>query len=287
MTEKEGSKHVLWKVLFSIPVLALFGLYLNYKTTGAEDLRTKAYQPLFAELAGVRQSLEGGTSTEIFDSKALQALQKSGDIERIPPSLRNKVIATYKEANDVQSSITSITELVQRHISVRIAKLRTAQLDQKWRLQATKRLEGLAKQQGWSPIRSQTFHHAGRGIVWDVRDVNNPKVAGPGGPTWQLKDWAGYPDSITDIEPYWTENEYIFFDDTLENWYYKITQDDLKRNGITLADFLRPTYEALAQQQEFKRYVADRPLTIEHIKKLQAEIGDRVRDPKRLSDIFD
>ena len=56
---------------------------------------------------------------------------------------------------------------------------------------------------------------------------------------------------------------------------------------MTLTDFLKPTYESLVANRSFQLLVKNRSAALEKVRYIRAEMAARVRDPKRIRDLFD
>jgi hypothetical protein len=188
----------------------------------------------------------------------------------------------------MQMNVSSLTDFLERQLSVKIQGIRSEQADQVWRQQASSRLlEEDAKQPGISASRSFTFNHAARGRGIDVRDPNNPTVSTPGGPTWQINDWLSYPGSLDKVEPDFGNNDFLYFDDTRDLWYYRITRYDLEQRKISLKEFLQPVYDELGTDNDYKTIAKERPKLLERLAHLKTQVTKRMDDPKSLVDLFD
>lgn len=119
----------------------------------------------------------------------------------------------------------------------------------------------------------------------DVRNPNNPIVVSPGGPIWEINDWLSYQQSLESVGAIWTDNDFLYFDETRDLWYYRITKSDLQGHG-TLKDFLTPTRDLLLKNEEFKGIQIRQPDLLRRFGRLKAEIADRMNEPKRLKDLF-
>jgi hypothetical protein len=180
-----------------------------------------------------------------------------------------------------------VTEQIQRLVSARLTHLRTEEGDHTWHRNATKRLEEeQASRPGISPMVTFTFNHAGRSRGVDIRDPKNPKVSSPGGPTWVINDWIGYPDSITAIDSLFTENDFLYLDEVRDEWYYRLTREDLRRQGFDLRQFLEPLHAVLLENLHFQNLLKNEPQTLRLIKAAKEELADRVRTPKRIRDLI-
>ena len=269
-------------------VLGVIGLCLTYKYNGAEELRSKVYSPLNAELESIAAYLQAATVIQPFTGNAVTSLKQNGYFYRIPKSLQREITDFYSDSGQLQTNVASLTDLLERQLSVKIQAIRSEQIDQIWRQQASLRLlEEEAKQPGISASRSFTFNHSARGRGVDVRDPNNPKVSIPGGPTWQINDWLSYPNSLEKVEPNFGDDDFLYFDDTRDLWYYRITRYDLEQQKVTLKEFLQPIYDKLATDNDYKTIAAQRPKLLERLAHLKIQVTKRMDDPKSLFDLFD
>jgi hypothetical protein len=267
--------------------LSLLALYLTYMYAGADDLRTKVYQPLYSEVAGIEESLQANSTEKPVVNSSLQSVKRSGDFGRMPRELQNRIEEAYTRAESIGSDVPLVTEQIQRLVSARLTHLRTEEGDHTWHRNATKRLEQeQASRPGISPMVTFTFNHAGRSRGVDIRDPKNPKVSSPGGPTWVINDWIGYPDSITAIDSLFTENDFLYLDEVRDEWYYRLTREDLRRQGFDLRQFLEPLHAVLLENLHFQNLLKNEPQTLRLIKAAKEELADRVRTPKRIRDLI-
>ena len=234
----------LWRVWTIIPtavIVGIIGLCVTYKTTGAEDLRSKVYQPLHNDILLVEASVRSANIGTPPITKALAEMQQSGAILRVPPFLRNRLFETLGQATEVTNAVFPITERIIREMSERIMKIRAEEDDRRWLSAIQVRFREKHKEKkGISDITTfGTLRHAGRTPAIDTQDPNNPVIALPGGPTFVMDDWLTYPESVKKIEGLWTDDEYLYFHSTNDLWYYRITRDDLKRSGATLIDLVK------------------------------------------------
>lgn len=275
------------KVRIPVALLTGVGLYFTYTSTGAEELRTKVYQPLYGEISKADLLVLGG-SWDSFNNAVMNSLSQSGDLERIPAPLRRRITATYGEISRIQSDLLSVTELVQRNISQQIITgIRTQVEDQKWSIATSKKLRSESEAKpGISDMTSFQFKHTARGRAIDVRNPSRLIVAGPGGPTWTFSDWAAWPDSVNEMEQIWTEDDFLYFDPIRDDWYYRITRSDLRRRNLDLETFLRPIHHVLTTSAEYRHIIESRQQVASAAKALTAELAARIHQPKRLSDLF-
>jgi len=116
--------------------------------------------------------------------------------------------------------------------------------------------------------------------------AKRPVITGPGGPAFVVRDWLTYPASVSTIEELWTAVDYLYFNETVDAWYYQLTREDLKRLNMSLREFLKPVYEILRKKSEFRLLVEARPVLLSEIADVKMDMRDRVRDPKHLRDLL-
>jgi hypothetical protein len=272
----------------AIPILALVTLSLSYKYTGADDLRSKVYSPINSDLDKLQGSIYANSESRLFYGDALNALKQSGDFYRIPKSLQTEISRFYEDEAQYEANITPITELLQREFSRRIESIRSEKQDREWAADAEYRIRAEEQQKpGVSAITSFTMIHPGRSRGIDVRDPNHPVACIPGGPTWQINDWLSYDESLCKVDALWTDKDFLYFDDTRDVWYYRITRADLEKQHMTLKEFLEPVHEMLLKDSHFKNIQTQQPALLQRLALLKSKIADRMNDPKRLTDIFD
>jgi hypothetical protein len=172
----------------------------------------------------------------------------------------------------MRADLSTIAELTQRNISKNTSKKLPAESE---------------AQPGISASASFQLKHTGRSRGIDVRDLSRPIISSPGGPTWNFNDWAEYPESVNRIEQIWTEDDFLYFDVTEDQWYYRITRPDLRRQKTELTSFLRPIHDVLVMAPEYKRVLETRHRLAVRVNSLTAELTERIRQPKRLSDLWD
>jgi hypothetical protein len=270
-----------------LPLVPLAALCLTYTYAGADDLRAKVYQPLYSEVAGLEESLQANTIEKALVNSSLQSVKRSGDFRRMPRDLQTRVEDAYTRAESIGSDIPFIVEQVERLVSASLSHLRTQEEDRAWQRAATKRLEEeWASKPGISPLMTFNFKHAGRSPGIDMRDPKNSKVSSPGGPTWVINDWIGYPDSVPVIESMWKDNDYLYFDEVRDEWFYRLTREDLRRQGIDLSKLLQPLHEALLEDRHFQHLLRSETQTLTLLRTVKEELADRIRTPKRVRDLI-
>ena len=92
--------------------------------------------------------------------------------------------------------------------------------------------------------------------------------------------------TVDDIERLWSEDDFLYFDTLEDQWYYRITRDDLRRKQMDLRSFLRPIYQILVTMAEFNRVIEGRPHMASLTKALTTELALRIQQPKRVTDLF-
>ena len=277
-----------FEIKAALALVPLLALYLTYKYTGADDLRSKVYSPLNAELSKVEGTLNANSVTQPFTSTSLASLKQSGDFYRMPKSLQREVSSFYDDSGQLQGNVAAVIEMSERQLSTRIEAIRTEASDHQWSQEVTYRIRAEELQKpGTSAIRSFTYTHTFRGRAMDVRDPNNPIISGPGGPIWEINDWLTYPESVEKVGAIWTDDDYLYFDESRDLWYYRITRYDLQQQHATLKDFLEPVHQALQKDDNFKAIQSHQPELLKRLERLKATFADRMDNPKRLMDLLD
>lgn len=295
-----GRKNRSWKVwpnvkrilpVFSKTILAIvvpvFGWFLYYKYTGAEDLRNKVYSPLNADLEKLRSAILANSPAQIFYGDAVSQLKQSGDFYRVPKSLQQEISKAYEDAGQYESNITPITDLIEREFSQRIERIRSEDTDRTWREETEARIRIEEEQKpGLSVSTSMTFRHPARGRGIDIRDPAHPIACIPGGPMWQINDWLSYSDSLSKIDSLWTDEDFLYFDDSRDMWYYRITRADLRRSSLTLKQFVDPVHALLLKDIHFNNVRQQQQWILARIEALRAKVAARMDDPKKISDLL-
>jgi hypothetical protein len=274
-------------------LLTIWGTVFSYKTIGADELRTLVYQPLYADLVQVENSLKAVDIEGLPSDKALKELRRTGAIKRIPSTLQKRLDKVFTEATGTHMAALPIHDIVIREMSSRIMEIRTEEADRAWhqKTSAVLREMSMAKsKKGISDLftLAEGVTHESVGQVMDVRDPTKPVIAGPGGPIFVIRDWLGYPESIKIIEDLWKKNDYLYFNVRhTESWYYRLTREDLNRIDTTLEQFVKPVYDVLKENSNFKILLTDRLSLLSEISDMKFALTDRIRDPKHLSDLWD
>ena len=124
-----------WAILTIIPLGTIVGiatLAYNYKTSDADELRTLIYQPLYADLVKVENSLMAVSIDGLPSDKALKELRQTGAIERVPGTLKRRLVNVFSDATGTQMSALAVKEIVIREMSSRIMEIRTEEADRAW-----------------------------------------------------------------------------------------------------------------------------------------------------------
>jgi len=276
------------KVIWGIIAAIITGLtaYNGYKTTGADELRTRVYQPLYSDLVVVEQALQTVSAEKPPVMKALSELRQTGAFARVPIHLRERIVKLSDDVSRFHTAIFPVRELVVRETSSRISQVRSENAHRVWHEKTVNVLRQRARsQKGFSDsVSLGSFRHEGRSRGIYLRDPRGPMIDTPGGPTFVVRDWVEYPASIRLIEELWTDEDYLYFNENVDGWYYQLTREDLQRLHTSLTEFLRPVYEILKQNDQFNLLINVRSALLLETRDIQAVLTDRVRDPKPLGD---
>lgn len=278
-----------WAKFTLIPlgtIVAIWGLAYTYKTAGANELRTQVYQPLFSDLVNVEEAVQAVSAEKPPLMKALPELKQTGALELVPNHIRERILKVSEETSTIHTAVHAVRELALREISSRISQIRSEQADRIWQQKAVSSLREMSKsKKGIADSVSFTMRHEGRSRAVDVRDPNRPVITGPGGPAFVVRDWLTYPTSVGTIEELWTDVDYLYFNESVDAWYYQLTREDLRRLNTSLTEFIRPVYQILRQNSEFQLLIEARPVLLSEVAAIKAALTDRVRDPKHLRDL--
>ena len=267
--------------------IAATGLYLTYAYTGAEELRQQIYKPLYSEVAKVESAVAVSTLSTALDQSTFKSLRSSGNLERLPEDILDKLNAAYSSLSSLLSARLTLQALIVRNASAAIEPLRNASIDKRWKSEAARKLQELElSKPGTSPFRSFTLNHTGLTPTLDVRDPRNPIVVDPGGIRLNLEDWASFPASLEMIEMKWKEHQYLYLIEGHEGWQYKLTRDDLDRNKVELLDVLAPVYKALTSSKDYHQLSRLRAAAHDRFARLKPLLAGRIRTPKRIADIL-
>jgi hypothetical protein len=269
--------------------MAIVGIGYAWKPSGAEDLRTQIYQPIYADICGVEESIQAVSREKVPTMQTLAALRRTGAVERIPSWIQNRLAKVSEEASRIHSAVIAVNEIVIREMSYRIMQARSEDTDQTWSNNAAATLRQMSSS-GKGISDSVTLFdgvaHSGRSRTMDLRDPRKPVIGGPGGTTYVIGDWLEYPASISAIDQLWTDVDYLYFNDITDYWYYRLTREDLKRANTTLIEFLRPVYDILGQSADFQLLLNTRSAVLSEISDIKAILAERIRDPKHLGDLI-
>ena len=272
-------------ILGGIPVLAIIGLTLNYKYHESEDLRNNLYRPLYTELAQIENAIQQNRIELNFSTTVKSSLDEKGEINRLPKDLRGQVQHAYADAASLIGNM-GIVEKVERTTSAEIQRIRTKKQDEEWGHKTVSEMNTeLMSKPGQSAIRSFEFKHPGISPGVEAHG-ERPKYVTPGALVWGFQDWVDYPDSVRTVDQLWSDEQFLIFDETREDWYFRITRDDLARTHLALSEFLRPIHAAISGNTDFKKIQTRRMEVKDEIEELRKIIADRIDDPKRLSDLL-
>jgi hypothetical protein len=193
----------------------------------------------------------------------------------------------FETAPKTHSAVTALHEIVQREMSSRLLLLRNEQMDRVWEQRTQERLRALSDSgKGISSMATFTMGHAGRSRGFDARNPKKLVMTSPGGPAFTVRDWIEYPESLTKIERLWTDLDFLYFDEKLDFWYYRLTREDIARQHTTLAAFLKPIHDILKEDSNFQFLVKERPPILAELTAVKGMLIDRIKDPKHLSDLI-
>ena len=112
---QSSSAVTLRVVLTIVPiVVGIVALAYNYKTSDAEELRTVVYQPLYADLVQVEHSVMAVSIDGLPPDKALRELRQTGAIERVPNTLKTRLVDVFREATETHMAALAVKEIVIR-----------------------------------------------------------------------------------------------------------------------------------------------------------------------------
>ena len=237
-----------WAKFTLIPVTTILGVWGSlslYKSSGADELRTQIYQPLYADVLAVEESIQAVSPEKLPIMKALPALRRTGATERIPSQIQSRLVKISEEAQRIHTAVTAVNEIIIREMSSRIMQVRSDNTDRTWVQKASeilRQISSAGKGISDSVIVFHAYSHSARSRSVDLRNPAKPVISGPGGPTFVIGDWLTYPASISTIEQLWTDIDYLYFNEITDFWYYRLTREDLKRANTTLTVFLKPAY---------------------------------------------
>jgi len=293
-SQKKGIWH--WVRSHKLPtagILTAIGLsfsYASYLNTGADSLRTDIYQPLYREIGSLDVAIHSNNMGTNYSSDVYETLTRNGSLGRIPKSLRAEIIQLYRVEGEARAHIIPVAHKISVLMPPEIARIRTDTDDKMWIEKTVAQLNREAAtglSQGSFPMASFTFNHTGISPSLDLRDKEHVKIASPGTVTWLVEDWMEFPVSASQISDVWRSTYFLGFDEKKETWNYRITSEDLTRNHMTLEEFLKPTYQVLASDPEFRQLLTSNKTARDLIQKVKVSLADRVNQPKHLMDLAD
>lgn len=270
-------------------IVACATFILTYKTTGADELRARVYQPLFADIVSVEESVQAISAENPAVMKALPGLKRSGAFELIPLQTQRRIVKVSEDISTFHIAIDAVREIALREMSSRILKIRSKERDQIWLKKTERILREMSKSKKGisdSVTLLSAMKHEARSRAIDIRNPSQPEIAGPGGPTFVVRDWITYPGSIQIIEDLWTDVDYLYFNDRLDSWYYQLTREDLRSLSTNLTDFLRPVFQILAINSDFQLLLKTQPVLLMEVREIKKVLVDRIQDPKQIRDLI-
>lgn len=276
-----------WKVP-TVPVatlLTLWGAVQAYQYTGADELRKQLYQPVYADVLTMERAVKGpGVESRPFP-KSLPALVNDGTVERIPMPLRGQLLRVRDDTSKMHTNVMAIAEEVVRGMSAKIMTIRSEAQDKDWIERTRERLRQIdVSRAGKFDMATLTLSHLGRSRGIDVRDPKHYFISDPGGPTMSITEWLTFP-NLSELERHWTELDFLYFHETNDTWYYRITREDLSRLNLTLEQFIRPVHEKVKQTPQYLDLSSALPRLVVDCEAVKQEIAERIRQPKMISDL--
>lgn len=284
------AKKSLWPKISFGTVLAIIGLYIGYVNTGADSLRTDIYQPLYREIIGMDSAIRSNNMETNYSSDVYQSITKNGDLGRIPKPLRSEITRLYEVEEEARGHVIPVAHKISVLMPDQITKIRTETDDKTWKEKTVADMNmDMASDlnKGSFPMTSFTFNHTGISPSLDIRDKAHPKIASPATVLWEVADWMEFPKTASQVAGIWRTNSFLSFDERNENWYYRITHDDLTRNHTTLEEFLTPTYQVLIRDADFQQLLRSNQTALELLETVELSLADRVKQPKQLIDLTD
>jgi hypothetical protein len=267
-------------------VVAALALLQTYKSTGVDDLRTQIYQPLLSDLESAGVAAQTVSTLRAPSMINLANLGRNGGLARIPSALRARLTDISTRCSQFYSAIPAVHETALREISARLLQLRSEDADRKWEEDTISVLSESARRgKGVYNKISFTMNHEGRTRGVKMSTAGGAVAVAPGGPTFVVRDWVEYSESVEKIEGLWGDLDFLYFDENSDAWYYRITRSDLTRMNVSLTDFLKPTHLALRKTKEFTQLVDTRPALQKDIEIAKEIVRSRIADPKRVFDL--
>jgi hypothetical protein len=169
---------------------------------------------------------------------------------------RTSILELSENEATYEHLIARSQEGIDLQVAVRAKTFRTAESDRVWSQRTVRRLRE-AERHGNAVVRGVRSERAARSIGWDLHDPAEPRIGSPGGPVWRLNDWVQYPRTVLQIEACWSDLDFLYFDEMRDQWYYRITQDDLQRTHLSLREFADPIYHDLTALPDFTRLLSE------------------------------
>jgi hypothetical protein len=211
---------------------------------------------LYGEVVGMENAIQGNNLKTNYSSQVYERLSGNGQLGRIPAPLRAKIIRLYEQEGEIHGYVLPLSHRISILVPQEVTKLRSAEGDRAWTQQAVAQLNAVYADElckGSFPMAQFKFNHTGSPAM----NTRSFKIASPGSITWLLPDWMEFPKSASAVSAIWPRTYYLAFDESKETWEYRITQDDLDRKHVTLADFLYPVYRTLANDPDFQKFSAE------------------------------
>jgi len=117
---------------------------IAYKSSGADELRSSVYQPLFSDLSAIKFATQALSAEAPPTAKSLPGLQQSGAFVRVPRRLRDGFRRTVEDASALHGRVAAFREVAIRQMSARMMNVRTEEMDRIWRQRAVNALQNLA-----------------------------------------------------------------------------------------------------------------------------------------------
>jgi hypothetical protein len=113
-------------------IVLIWSAEYTYKTTGATELRTQVYEPLFSDLVAVEESVDALSAEQLAIMKSLSERKRTGGAHLVPRGLRECILRISEQSSKVDAAVQTVRELALREMSSRIVHLRTEDSDRAW-----------------------------------------------------------------------------------------------------------------------------------------------------------
>ncbi len=281
---KWGKKVLEW--ILGLSFVSILSLYFAYKTTGADTLRAEIYEPLYGEVVKIEVAF-GDDLLQVVPSSTYASLKQSGKIERLPLSMKTQLNKFYTESGEIKSLGFPVLIKIERTVPAYIEKIRSQAVDQNWRDSVVAQLNHDTNLQALGSTYARfTMSHSGHSLELDIRDPKSWRISGPAAVTWQIHDWLDFPKSAAEIRKSWSDQVFLEFDPKLETWQYRITQEDLTRNHVSLQEFLQPIYLELQNDPDFKQIAVTNADVTKKLQDVKEKLAERINDPKHIADLW-